>query len=139
MRAVISSVGMAFLLTLCMVVHAQSKRTVKEKKQTTASAQQFFPPRFPGGDSTLQDYLRRNIRYPNLAREQEIEGTVRLEFFINEQGLPEDIRVIRGIGGGCSQEAIRVVKNMPSWTPGTYKGRKIRMLYALPLGFQLRN
>lgn len=139
MRKAINTICILLMLVAFMESHAQSKRTGKRKNPATAPTQQFSPPCFPGGDSTLRDYLRRNIHYPNLARDIEIEGTVRLEFFINEQGQPEDIRIIRDIGGGCDQEAIRVVKNMPPWIAGTYKGRKIRMLYALPVRFQLRD
>ncbi|PSK93862.1 energy transducer TonB [Taibaiella chishuiensis] len=136
MRIVICMVSM--LLLAGVQARAQPGKKQSGNVRTAAAAARFIPPQFPGGPKALATFLDRRIRYPSLARETELQGTVLLSFFINEQGLPEDIRITRDIGGGCGAEAVRVVKQMPPWIPGTYAGKKVRAWYELPVSFTLR-
>lgn len=91
-------------------------------------------PKLLGGLGNLQ----RKIHYPDLARKAGIEGTVYVQFVVNEQGRVTDAHVIRGIGGGCDQEALRVVKKA-RFQPGMQRGRPVNVRFSLPIVFRLRN
>ena len=95
-------------------------------------------PSFPGGEAELFKYLQQNIKYPPMAKESGISGTVHVTFVIDQQGNITDAKVIRGIGGGCDKEALRVVKNMPKWSAGKQRGKPVRVQYNLPVRFLLR-
>ena len=95
-------------------------------------------PSFPGGEAALFKYLQENIKYPPMAKESGISGTVHVTFVINQQGDIADAKVIRGIGGGCDQEALRVVQKMPKWSAGKQRGKPVRVQYNLPVRFVLR-
>lgn len=94
-------------------------------------------PEFPGGQDQLLRYLSEHIRYPDQAREAGIEGKVTVKFVVNEDGDISDAQVLRGIGGGCDQEALRVVKSMPKWKPGKQNGRAVKVYFTLPVTFRL--
>jgi protein TonB len=95
-------------------------------------------PQFPGGDEALLKYLYSQLIYPRLALEYKIEGRVVVQFVIAANGRIEDVAVLRGIGFGCDEEALRVVKGMPAWTPGRQRGRAVRVRYNLPILFRMR-
>ena len=95
------------------------------------------PPQFPGGEEARMNFLRDNIRYPAAARKENIQGTVFASFVIEKDGSLTDVKILRGIGGGCDEEVIRVVKLMPNWIPGEQRGRKVRTQFALPVNFSL--
>jgi len=95
-------------------------------------------PVFPGGDAALMSYIAKNIKYPAMAKESGISGAVYITFVINQQGEIKDAKVIRGIGGGCDKEALRVVKKMPKWKAGKQRGKPVRVQYNLPVRFVLR-
>ncbi len=94
-------------------------------------------PEFPGGHEALYKYLSDNIRYPTMAREAGIQGTVFVTFVVERDGSISNVDVVRGIGGGCDAEAIRVVKNMPRWQPGKQRGQPVRVQFNLPVRFML--
>lgn len=94
-------------------------------------------PEFPGGQSAFAKYLGRNLRYPYAAVENNITGRVLVSFIIEKNGELSDIKVVRGIGGGCDEEAIRVLKKSPPWSPGKQNGRLVRVAYTVPIYFQL--
>ncbi len=91
-------------------------------------------PELKGGLASLQ----KQIEYPEMARKAGIEGRVIIQFIVNEKGQVEDPRVIRGIGGGCDKEALRVVKQA-EFEPGRQRGNPVRVQYSLPITFQLQN
>ena len=95
-------------------------------------------PSFPGGDAARKKYLARNLRYPSQAAENGIQGTVYVSFVVKTNGSLSDIKIIKGIGGGCDQEALRVVKKMPAWNPGYQNGRKVAVLFNMPVYFKLQ-
>lgn len=94
-------------------------------------------PNFPGGVDALFYYLGTNISYPDMAKDARIEGKVYITFVVDRDGSIADVKVLRGIGGGCDEEAIRVVKSMPAWDPGEQRGKKVRVQYNLPINFVL--
>jgi protein TonB len=95
-------------------------------------------PSFPGGDAALMQYLGNNIKYPAIAKDAGIQGTVYVTFVVNEKGKVQDVKVLRSIGGGCDEEAIRVVENMPTWSPGKQRGKPVKVQYNLPIRFTLK-
>lgn len=94
-------------------------------------------PNPPGGMEAWNKYLGKNLKYPTQARRMGIEGTVYVVFVVNTDGTLQDVDVLRGIGGGCDEEAIRVVKNAPKWEPGKQRGRPVRVRMRLPIKFKL--
>ena len=95
-------------------------------------------PSFPGGERDLMAYLAKNIEYPTLAKEANIEGIVVLGFVVGKDGSINDINIMKDIGGGCGKEALRVVKNMPRWTPGEANGHLVKVRFTLPVRFKLQ-
>lgn len=95
-------------------------------------------PDFPGGDAARMKFLRDNIKYPQIARESGIQGTVYVTFVVEKDGRVTDIRVLRGIGGGCDEEAVRVIKAMPRWQPGKQRGKPVRVQFNMPIKFTLQ-
>ena len=94
-------------------------------------------PEFPGDVEALMDFVGKNVKYPEQAKEKEISGRVFIGFVIEKDGSVNEVKVLRGIGGGCDEEAVRVVKSMPKWKPGKQKGEPVRVSYMLPINFKL--
>ena len=95
-------------------------------------------PLFPGGDEARIEFLMRNIKYPESAKDIGIQGKVYLSFVVETDGSISQIIVLRGIGGGCDEEAIRVVSMMPKWEPGKQRGKPVRVQFNLPIKFTLQ-
>ena len=95
-------------------------------------------PQFPGGEEALFAYLNKNIKYPAMAKENHITGTVYISFVVRSDGKISDVKVLRGISGGCNEEAIRVVSSMPEWKPGKQAGKSVPVSYNLPISFKLK-
>jgi len=95
-------------------------------------------PAYPGGEGKLMEYVAKNIKYPQIARETGIQGRVFVGFVVEPDGSVSNVKVLRGIGGGCDEEAIRVVKGMPKWKPGKQRGKAVRVSYMLPVNFKLQ-
>ncbi len=94
-------------------------------------------PEFPGGEDAMRRFLAENIRYPQMARESGIQGTVFVTFVVEPNGNVSGVRVLRGIGGGCDEEALRVVNLMPKWKPGRQRNRAVRVQFNMPIRFVL--
>ena len=94
-------------------------------------------PEYPGGEAALYANFINNIRYPREAKDSGVSGTVFLTFIVEKDGTCPDIRVLRDIGGGCGEEAIRVLKMMPPWNPGKQRGIPVRVQLTLPVRFIL--
>lgn len=94
-------------------------------------------PTFPGGEEALMDFIGTNIRYPKYAQDHGISGRVFIKFVVMPDGSVTNVEVLKGIGGGCDEEAVRVVKMMPQWLPGEKDGKKVMVMYTLPINFRL--
>ncbi|MDP3468770.1 MAG: TonB family protein [Daejeonella sp.] len=94
-------------------------------------------PEFPGGIKGWGEYLQSTLKYPDQARKNKIMGRVILKFVVLKNGSITDIRVLRGIGGGADEEAIRVVQESPKWKPGMSNGEAVNVAYTMPIFFQL--
>ncbi len=94
-------------------------------------------PNPPGGMNGWNRYLAMNLRYPTEARESGIEGTVVVDFEVHTDGSIHNVGILRGIGGGVDEEAIRVVQNAPKWEPGKQRGRAVKTRMRLPIRFKM--
>lgn len=95
-------------------------------------------PSYPGGEEARMKFLQDNIKYPEEAKELNIDGRVFVQFVVEIDGSITDVKVIRGIGAGCDEEAVRVVKSMPKWIPGKQRGTPVRVQFNLPIRFKLQ-
>ncbi len=109
-------------------------------------------PRFPGCESEpveerdkcaqnkLIRYIAMNLKYPQIAKENKTEGMCVIQFAVNKDGKIEDAKIVKDIGDGCGAEALRVVESMNDlepWTPGKQKGKAVKVLYTLPIRYDL--
>jgi periplasmic protein TonB len=108
----------------------------EDKQETFINTEEM--PFFPGGDAERLRFLGDNIQYPQQASELGIQGTVYLQFVVDSKGNITDVKILRGIGGGCEDEALRVIKMMPQWHPGKQNGKAVRVLYTMPVSFKLQ-
>ena len=95
-------------------------------------------PTFPGGEKKMLEYVAKNVKYPQLAKEVGTQGRVFVSFVVEKDGSITNVTILRGIGSGCDEEAIRVVKSMPKWNPGLQCGRAVRVSCNLPINFKLQ-
>jgi len=94
-------------------------------------------PKFPGGEQAMFKFISENVKYPQEAKDKNISGRVFVNFVVEKDGSVDEVKVLRSIGGGCDEEAVRVVKSMPKWTPGKQKGKPVRVSYIIPFVFKL--
>ena len=94
-------------------------------------------PQYPGGEKVMMEYVAKNVKYPQEAKDKEIQGRVFVSFVVEKDGSVSTVKVLRGIGGGCDEEAVRVVSSMPKWKPGIKDGKPVRVSYMMPLNFKL--
>ena len=96
-------------------------------------------PEFPGGMDAWAKYIQRNLRYPAIAQEEGIQGKVFLSFVVEKDGSITDVKVIRGIGYGCDDEAVRVIKKSPRWKAGMQNNLPVRVKYNMPISYMVAN
>jgi TonB family protein len=94
-------------------------------------------PQYPGGEKAMMEYVAKNVKYPQEAKNKEIQGRVFVSFVIEKDGSVNEVKVLRSIGGGCDEEAVRVIKGMPKWKPGKQDGKPVRVSYMMPINFKL--
>lgn len=104
----------------------------------TMNAPVTWAEQMPEFNGNLNDYLQTQLRYPQQARDAGIEGKVTIQFVVNEDGTVSNAKILKGIGAGCDEEAIRVINSMPKWKPGKQNGKSIKVYYTLPIRFLLQ-
>jgi periplasmic protein TonB len=117
--------------------------TIKENTKISEDADAPFViveqmPQFPGGEKEMMKFIYDNLKYPIIAQEMGISGTVIVNFVIDREGQITNMKVSRSIGGGCDEEAIRVLGKMPRWSPGRQGGKTVRVSYTVPFKFLLQ-
>lgn len=95
-------------------------------------------PSFPGGEAAMYEWLSKNINYPVIAQENNIQGKVTLQFVVDKNGDIVDIIIARGVDPSLDKEAVRVVKSMPRWIPGKQGGNSVKVRFTLPVQFRLQ-
>ena len=94
-------------------------------------------PAFRGGEQALMQYLAGNIFYPKKARKKGVQGSVVVQFVVEKSGKISSVEAVQRIGGGCDEEAVRVVSEMPDWSPGYMDDRPVKVRFTLPIRFRL--
>ncbi|MBK0383047.1 energy transducer TonB [Pedobacter sp. SD-b] len=94
-------------------------------------------PEFPGGMAAWAKFLNKNLNYPSMAKDANVTGRVTVSFVVEKNGAITDIKILRGIGAGCDEEAIRVIRKSPLWSAGIQNGRPVRVSYVMPIVFRL--
>lgn len=94
-------------------------------------------PSFPGGEEKFGKFLRDHIRYPAIAKENNVTGRVFIQFVVERDGSLTDLKILRDPGSGLGEEALRVLKISPHWTPGIQNGKPVRVQYTVPVNFSL--
>ncbi len=117
------------------VVQVEGRPLTEEVDQPFVMVEQM--PQFPGGEQAMMKFIVDNVKYPKGAKENGITGTVIVNFVINRNGEINHVRVMRAIGGGCDEEAVRVVSMMPKWSPGFQGGQPVNVSYTIPIKFAL--
>jgi protein TonB len=123
----------AFLCTLSFGAFAQSEVSVDDEVFVVVEEQAEFP----GGLDSMYAYIVKNLKYPEAAKEKGIEGRVFVQFVIEKDGSISNVKILRGIGGGCEEAAVEMIKNMPKWKPGKQRGKPVRFQFVLPIKFEL--
>ena len=95
-------------------------------------------PQYPGGNAELLRYVAHHIRYPALALRNGIEGRVYVKFVVDETGRVIDLNVVKGIGGGCDEEAVRVLRTLSRFEPGRQNGRAVKVYFNVPIAFMIK-
>jgi len=119
------------------VGEAPKEAAVTEDNTVHSFASIEVLPEFPGGMPKFYAYVGKNYNYPAMAREQGVSGRVTLSFIVEKDGSLTDIKVVRDLGMGTGEEAVRVLKNSPKWKPGVQNGRPVRVAYTLPIMLNL--
>lgn len=127
-------------LMLTLVVFILFQSNISAEAQTKKPERKVFTTvdqsaEFPGGMAAMRAYLAKNIRYPDAAKKNNIQGKVVLQFVVNYDGSISDVEIKHNLPGGCGEEARRVVMAMPKWKPGRMNGRAVNMYYTLPVSF----
>lgn len=125
---------LAILLMVNTNAMAQSKKIANDKVLEKAEVM----PQFPGGNQAMMKFVSENVQYPEEAKEKEISGRVLVGFIVEKDGSVNEVKIVRGIGGGCDEEAVRVVKAMPKWKPGKQDGKTVRVSYTMPFFFKMQ-
>ncbi len=109
---------------------------IREEEEATLTVAQQMPV-FPGGEQAMYEFLGRHLEYPQEAKKKKIQGRVWVAFVVNKDGSLSNIKVLRGIGGGCNAAAIKAIRAMPKWKPGMQLGKPVKVQYQIPIKFTL--
>jgi len=96
-------------------------------------------PEFPGGQLELRKYIAENVEYPEIARENEIQGRVYVQFVVNGKGEVEHAKVVRGVDPALDKAALKVINSLPKWKPGKQRGKPVKVSFTVPINFMLSN
>ena len=122
-----------FFLIACFISQAQEK----EQKNGDVFMVVEEMPEYPGGLDGLKSFIVENVKYPEQAKKNKVEGKVFVSFVIDEQGNVTNAKVVRAVNPELDKEALRVVNKMEKWTPGKQKGENVKVQYTLPIQFAL--
>jgi protein TonB len=135
-RTLLTLIFLLFILG----IKAQSNDTTKnknEKDNNNIFTSVEHNPEFPGGVAEFYKYLTKTIRYPPIARENDIQGRVIISMVVEKDGSLSHIKIERGVCADIDKEAVRVMALCPNWNPGTQNGRIVRVFYSIPISFTL--
>lgn len=117
------------------VVEVEEEKEEEDVDQIFTIVEETAAP--TGGMTAFYEYIKDNLEYPRQARRMGVQGKVFLEFIVDKDGSITDVKVVRGIGAGCDEEAIRILQNSPKWKPAKQRGRPVRQKMTFPINFKL--
>ena len=126
------------LLALFGLSTVSAQKTVVSKKNQKVYDVVEEMPSFPGGQAAFLDYLIQNMKYPEDAEKQKVEGRVIANFVVETDGSISDVNLFKQVFPSLDAEAIRVLQAMPKWTPGKQDGKPVRVKYTVPVTFKLK-
>ena len=136
-------------IVLLVIVFAPARANAQDKKEKTTQTQKDTTtddkvyevceqmPTYKGGDVALLKYLTDSVKYPELAKKHGVQGRVIIGFIVEKDGSLTDVKVLRAVDRALDAEALRVVKGMPKWIPGSQNGQHVRVKYNVPVPFRL--
>ena len=124
----------AFFL-LVLGISLSFNATVQAQKTVNSTVDEMPVP--PGGIAGLTNYMIQNLKYPTAAKEAKVQGMVVISFIVTSEGKVENVEVLRGIGSGCDEEAVRVISQSGTWTPAKKEGKTVATKMTLPVQFKL--
>lgn len=124
-------------ITLCLI---SSKNFAQVAIDTTGEIIMYAEvmPQFNEGEEEMYKFISTNLNYPILAKENGIEGKVIVRFVVEKNGSLSNIEILKKVGWGCDEEAMKLIKKMPNWIPGKMNGKPVRTYYTLPIVFSLK-
>ena len=128
---------MSLMAVFCLTTVSAQKTVVAQKNQDVFDVVEQMP-EYPGGMQALFEYLYQNIKYPEDAQKQKVEGRVLVTFIVETDGSVSNLEVERQAFPSLDAEAVRVLSAMPKWTPGKQGGQVVRVKYTLPINFSLK-
>lgn len=129
MKNLIILIGLSLLSLNLLQVTAQNESDSIKVKEVY--------PEFPGGQEEMYRYLSNNLIYPEIAIEKRLEGKVYIKFIVTRDGSIDNVEVLKSDNELLNEEALRLVKEMPKWSPGSTNGEKVDVVYTLPINFRL--
>ena len=127
-----------------LTAFGQSKKEIKPTKENTATSEKTNSwvndeqmPVFPGGEEELLKFIYNNLHYPDSAKVKHIQGKVVVRFIVTKTGTIDKVEVLRALHPDCDQEAVRIVKVLPKFTPGKYDNKPVSIWFTLPIIFKL--
>ena len=127
---------MSFMAVCCLMTANAQKTVVSQTNQKVYDEVEQMP-EYPGGTPAMIEFLQTNIKYPEDAVKQKVEGRVMVQFVVETDGSISDVHVAKQVFPSLDAEAIRVVQVMPKWVPGREKGKVVRVKYNLPIVFRM--
>lgn len=124
----------AFFL-LVLGISLSFNATVQAQETVNSTVDEMPVP--PGGIAGLTNYMIQNLKYPTAAKEAKVQGMVVISFIVTSEGKVENVEVLRGIGSGCDEEAVRVISQTGAWTPAKKEGKTVATKMTLPVQFKL--
>ncbi len=133
MKCILFSVCLLFTLNAVAQHHPVGSDVDQEKQDLAPPPVYNYVEQMPAPDYDIAKYLSEHLKYPDVAFAANIQGKVVLKFIVNEDGSISDCKVEQGIGGGCDEEAVRVITGMPKWKAGIHNGVPVKVWYTLPI------
>ena len=127
---------MSFMVICCLMTANAQKTVVSQTSQKVYEEVEQMP-QYPGGMQAMAEFLQTNMKYPEDAAKQKVEGRVMVQFVVETDGSISDVHVAKQVFPSLDAEAIRVVQSMPKWMPGKKKGKVVRVRYNLPIVFRM--
>ena len=128
---------LSMLLTAAIVTCTPTKAPAQTDSEKVYNSCQVMP-QFPGGEKAMMEFIATNLKYPQQAVKDDVQGMVLVDFVINTEGKVTDPKIVRSLSPECNAEVIRVVGLMPAWTPGKQDGKTVNVKYTLPVMFKTK-